>query len=185
MNSPINQTKKLVRKVVIALNLCPFAKIPFKNKQIGFADCKEVDAKSMLNFFIDELALLELNHRADLSTSLVIYPNDKRSFETFNQFSQKCDDYLAAANLTDIFQVVVFHPQFRFKRSKKNDRANLVGQSPYPMLHILRNIEIEEAQKSYLGVEEIPFRNQKKILALSSKKWKDAVKYKNRSKEKL
>jgi hypothetical protein len=88
---------------------------------------------------------------------------------------------LAAANLTDVFQLVVFHPEFRFKKSKKSDRANLVGQSPYPMLHILRNIEVEEAQTTYSGVDEIPFRNQKKILALSAKKWKDVVKYQHQS----
>jgi hypothetical protein len=176
-NSPIMQTKKWVKKMVINLNLCPFAKIPFEKKLISFSNCTKTDKKSMLDFFIDELALLELNLQQDLSTSLIIYSRYTKSFESFNQLSQLCDKYLEAANLSDEFQVVVFHPQFRFKKSRKNDRANLVGQSPYPTLHILRNAEIEEAQATYPDVKSIPFKNQKKILAISNKKWKDIIKY--------
>jgi hypothetical protein len=173
--SPIIQTKTWLKKIVIELNLCPFAKIPFEKNLISFADCKKIDDESMFDFFIDELALLELNLRQEISTSLVIYSSYTNSFEAFNQFSQLCDDYLEEANLSGTFQVVVFHPQFRFKQSKKDDRANLVGQSPFPTLHLLRNIDIEEAQSSYPGVKEIPERNRKKILALSEKKWKDLI----------
>ena len=170
-------TKLWLKKVVIDLVLCPFAKIPFENNLIRFAATTSTTDELMLDFFIDELALIELNLRTDLSTSLVIYPEYQGSFAKFNQFSKLCDDYLVAAKIDDLYQIVVFHPGFYFKYSKKKDRANSVGQSPYPTLHILRNIEIDEAMDSYANVNEIPERNRQRIRGLSKEKWEKLQSY--------
>ena len=165
----IKQTTQWLKKTVIGLGFCPFAKAPFEEGRIRIANCLEQSDEVRLDFFIDELALLELNLRSDLSTTLIVFSICKEDFLDFNDFCGLCEDYLKESQLESDFQVVVFHPKFYFQDADPSDPTNMVNQSPYPTLHILRNVEIDEASMNYPDVDLIPERNRKKILAMLKK----------------
>jgi hypothetical protein len=165
----VRDTENWLTRFVIGLNICPFAKNPYQKGLIRINSSIEKNDLLMMDFFTDELALLELNLKEDLATTLLVYPNDKRNFSDFNQWSSQCDNYLIDHKLTDDFQIVVFHPQFYFLGSTADEITNKVNQSPYSTIHIIRQADINQASLSYPDIDLIPERNRQKLLKLKSK----------------
>lgn len=161
--SAIFKTDLWLREFIIGLNICPFARVPYEQGQIRIADSLSLNDESMLESFTDEMAFLELNLRSDIATTMLLFSECDYDFESFNDWSGICDDFLKDSNLENDFQLVVFHPKFYFKDSKKTDVGNLVNQSPSPMIHIIRNIDIDEAMANYEDIDKIPERNQLKL----------------------
>ena len=68
----INQTKKWLSSVVIAHNLCPFAKREYDNKAIHYAVIEAVDSEGQLKQVMQQCA--ELDEQGTRETSLLIFP---------------------------------------------------------------------------------------------------------------
>lgn len=166
-----------LEKVVIGLELCPFAKKPYQNGLIRLIENKSIKESDQLSFFLDELEHLQQTPHTELSTTLIVFVNDKNDFDCFNDFVGLCEDTLHDSGGEEHFQLAVFHPQFVFEDKDPLDLANWVGRSPYPTIHILRNAEIETALLNYPDVIGISARNEEKILSLSSQEFEKIFHY--------
>jgi len=162
----INQTKKWLASVVIAHNLCPFAKREFDNGRIHYEVVEAADMQSQLEQLILECAKLDKNK--DIETSLLIYPNGLPDFDNYLDMLELAMALMKAQGYEGIYQLASFHPYYRFEGVSMDDASNYTNRSPYPMLHILREASVEAAVKNYPNPEGIPERNVELTRALGA-----------------
>lgn len=163
MENTLSLTKYWLENIVLGLDFCPFAKIPYENGQIRMSVCAESREQEQTAFFLEELEFLHRSHPLDVLTTIVVYPNGSPNFYEFNDFVGFLESMLDEAKLSDIFQLVVFHPKFVFVDTDFLDLGNYVNRSPFPVLHILRSEEITRALKNPRDAEIISFNNDRKL----------------------
>ena len=103
----------------------------------------------------------------DIETTLWVLPNLEINFLDFNDLSLEFEKIIDELNLADKYQIVVFHPEFYFGSLDKDDKANWVNRSPYPLIHILRKESLDLALTSIEIAKNLSTMNEKKIKALS------------------
>jgi hypothetical protein len=156
-----------LEEIVIGLNLCPFAKVPYVNGQVRIIENETILESDQLSFFLDELELLQQTPKTELSTTIIAYTKNKDDFSNFNDFVGLCEDMLIESGLEEHFQLVIFHPEFCLEDKSLEDLTNYVGRAPFPIIHILRNAEIEMALAGNMDLISIPERNEEALLDLS------------------
>ena len=142
---------------MIGLNLCPFARHPYANEKIKF-----VLEPSNSDQIIMQTLLLELDslyQSDDFQTTLIICPNAFDDFDAFWHFIADCEALVEQAGLEGTFQLASFHPRYRFEDTKTGDLGNATNQSPYPILHILREADVTAAVSAYGDTDVISQRN--------------------------
>lgn len=163
MSNKIEQTRQWIKEVIVGLNLCPFAKIPLEAGQI------HIELFEMNN--LDEVfknSLIELNESKHETTVLV--SNEKLEYLELLDLVDQLELALEEAGLELQFQLVAFHPDFKFEGPDAKDRANLVNSSPFPIIHILKSESIEKLNLSPNKGEEISHNNEKMLNGLSEDK---------------
>lgn len=168
MENVLSLTKYWLESIVIGLDLCPFARIPFEQGLIRVVVCEDPDEDDQMVFFLEELEFLNQTNASDVATTIIAYPNASDDFFAFNDFVGELEYMLEEASLAGVFQLVAFHPNFIFVDSEFEDLGNLVNRAPFPVLHILRSVEIKNAMKNPKDGEVISFNNDKKLRELSS-----------------
>ena len=168
MVTTLSLTKYWLEHIVIGLDLCPFARIPFEKGLIRVVECENPDEDEQMVFFLEELDFLNQAKGDVVATTIIAYPNASSVFITFNDIVGELESMLEEADLLDTFQLVAFHPKFTFVDTDFNHRGNFVNRSPFPVLHILRSEEITKAMKNPKDGEVISFNNDKKLHELSS-----------------
>lgn len=164
----IQHTERWLNTVVIGLNLCPFAKRELTHSRIRFTVTKHANLITLLEALEAELVFLQNN--PDTATTLLIHPNALRDFIEYNDFLTIVDDLLEQLNLHGIFQIASFHPDYQFAGTGINDAENYTNRSPYPMLHILREPDVEQAIAHYPDADSIPDKNIKHLQTLGRDK---------------
>ena len=157
--------KSWLEKTVIGLDLCPFARRPYLEGKILIQELLGESPQDSRDQFLTALSLFQGD--ANFETALLVYPNWKISFEDFFEFSQDCEDSLESLTLQEEFQLVAFHPQFRFEGLEISDKANLVNSSPFPLIHILKISDLELLNLSTADAEAMSKGNGRKLEALS------------------
>ena len=79
----IQTTKNWLEKVVIVLNLCPFAKHPFQSDSIRYAIYEGDDLRKLTEMVANELLFLAENPATEVETTLCIVPNMLSDFEEY------------------------------------------------------------------------------------------------------
>ena len=160
----VQQTKNWVSEVVIGLNLCPFAAQPFNDNRIEYI----VSHNDGIEQDLQELAVCFsiLENKVEVETILLIFPQAYKQFDNYLELLYLANLLLDDLNLSGIYQLASFHPEYHFEGSDLNDASNFSNRSPYPMLHILREKSVERAIKSYNHVEKIPEINVKNLQAI-------------------
>ena len=160
----VQQTKNWVSEVVIGLNLCPFAAQPFNDNRIEYI----VSHNDGIEQDLQELAVCFsiLENKVEVETILLIFPQAYKPFDNYLELLYLANLLLDDLNLSGIYQLASFHPEYHFEGSDLNDASNFSNRSPYPMLHILREKSVERAIKSYNHVEKIPEINVKNLQAI-------------------
>ena len=134
-------TIEWVKRVVIGLNLCPFAKRPLRERILYTKLVDEIDESVVVDILQKEMEQ-RLDHPG---TTLIILPKAK-DFLAFWDFVQKVEEKIIVANdWQGRVQVVPFHPQFVFQGSESTDADNYTNRSPFPMIHILREDDVTQA----------------------------------------
>ena len=146
----IAHTRAWVQRVVVGLNLCPFAKAPLAKGQVRFVVCEAREPAALLEALAAEMRALAQADAAVLETTLVIHPNVLGDFGEFNDFLDHAEAALDELGLEGVLQVASFHPDYRFAGTAAGDLGNATNRSPYPTLHLLREASVERA------VEAIP-----------------------------
>jgi hypothetical protein len=139
------KTLDWLKRVVIGMNLCPFADLPMRQKKLKIIVLRGSDEEIILAHI-----LLELLERCDTpGTTLVVCPD---------LYPDDFDKYLAVVNLIEDglmneyeeelvgnVQVAPFHPLFQFGGSSPDGADNWTNRSPFPIFHILREEEVTRA----------------------------------------
>lgn len=168
MNQEIDIIKKWLEEVIIGLNICPFAREPYLKNQINFVFSEVKD--------IEETVEAELKNLAndEFQTSLIITQGSILYYELVDLV-----DFLnGTLNTNNTYQFIVFHPEFHFGDTPMNSRANLVNRSPYPLIHILKNSELD----NLLNTEQakmLSFQNEKSLNRLTNKELEKYFNYLN------
>lgn len=153
----IDATRRWVEQVVVAFNLCPFAKRELVKDRVRFVVSKAKDEATLLDELAHELALLNVDKAVE--TTLLIHPQVLQDFYHYNDFLEAADELLVDMNLEGVYQVASFHPDYQFGGTEPDDVENYTNRSPYPMLHLLREDSLSEAIDNYPEVDLIPERN--------------------------
>ena len=155
----IAQTKNWVSKVIVDLNLCPFAAREVINNTIRYRAFSQEQIGTLLEALKDEFFLLDESD--DIETSLLIYIDELTDFEEYLDFLDLANDVLIGCGYEGVYQLASFHPSYQFESTKLNDPENYTNRSPYPTIHIIREKSLERALEGYTNPESIPERNIK------------------------
>jgi hypothetical protein len=156
-SNPIQATQTWLKSVVIAHNICPFAKRELERGSIRFYVDENTDTEQCLINLIAECGLLDQDD--SIATTLLIYPEAFADFDDYLDFHAFAEDLLIAQGYEGIYQLASFHPQYCFAEAAQDDAANYTNRSPYPMLHLLRESDVEQAVASHPNPENIPQHN--------------------------
>ena len=153
----ISETQNWLRDVVIAHNLCPFARREFDGGHIHYEVIRTEDRQAQMEAVLSECAAL--NEDGERETSLLIFPEALSDFDDYLDVLALANAVLKESGYEGIYQLASFHPHYIFEGAAEDDAANYTNRSPYPMLHILREASVEAALASYPNPEGIPKRN--------------------------
>jgi hypothetical protein len=167
----IAETRAWMRRAVIGLNLCPFARAVDVKDQIRYVFTDATDAETLLATLVVELQRLADTEPELVDTTMVIHPRVFGDFEDFNDFLQLADAAVEDMNLDGIIQVASFHPQFQFADTEPGDITNATNRSPYPTLHLLREESVDRAVAAFPEAEAIFERNMATLEKLGTRGW--------------
>ena len=134
------QTMQWLRRVVMGLNLCPFA----RQDTVRTTIVRGNDDESILSRVFDEL----VTRTTEPGTTLVVcpecHPND---FASYLDLLELIETGLIQGDATfeGVVQVAPFHPLFQFEGSEPDDIDNWTNRAPFPLFHILREDEVTTA----------------------------------------
>ena len=97
--------------------------------------------------------------RSEVETAFVIHPQVLTRFPDYNDFLAEVDRLLHRLDLEGVLQVASFHPQYQFAGTEPDAVENYTNRSPFPMLHLLREISITEVAAEPDVLLGIPERN--------------------------
>jgi hypothetical protein len=152
-----NVVRTWVEDFVVAEQLCPFARQPLASGRVRFAVSAAESEEALLAALTEELQ--RLLESAEIETTLLIHPCVLNDFPNYNQFLDDADELLGRLDLEGVFQVASFHPDYQFAGTNADDAENYSNRSPYPLLHLLREENIEAAVKAHPDIDAVPERN--------------------------
>jgi len=139
------ETRVWVDRVVIGLNLCPYARAARLRNRTRFVGSTVTDPEALLAAFCDAARELIETPVAALETTLLVHPFVLTDFDDYNDFLDVADAALEALGATGVLQVASFHPQYRFAGTAADDVTNATNRSPHPVLQLLREQSVETA----------------------------------------
>ncbi len=155
----MEDTKAWLEKVVIGLNLCPFAKAVYVRNQVRYVLSKAEDPDALLADLVTELRTLHAASADDIDTTLLIHPHVLNDFLAYNDFLHLADGVLEKLEMAGEIQIASFHPDYQFADSHVDDIENHTNRSPYPMLHLLREESVERAVDAFPDTDTIYEKN--------------------------
>lgn len=139
----VERTLDWLQRVVIGLNLCPFADKPFKDGNMHVEVIDGSDQVEILARVLAECFVRQSKPGTSLMVVPELFPSNFDSFlEVYNMLQE---GVLVEHELTEDLQVAPFHPFFEFDGSGSDGIDNFTNRSPYPIFHILREEEVEIA----------------------------------------
>lgn len=155
----IEKTRQWISQMVIGLGFCPFAQRVFDNEKIRYVVSQASDSPGLIKELEFELEGLNTAPRDKVETTLIIMPSLLKDFLDFNDFTSIADECVGDLGLRGVIQIASFHPLYQFEGTDKDSPENYTNRSPFPILHLLREISITELNMSETELQEIPKRN--------------------------
>lgn len=168
----LTRTRDWLDKVVIGLNLCPFAKAVQTKDQIRFVVSNATAPEQLLHELEQEMRLLAESDPTAIDTTLLIHPQVLNDFLDYNDFLDVADALLEELELDGVLQVASFHPDYRFAGTHADDIANCTNRSPWPILHLLREDSVARAVAAFPDAATIYERNIATLRTLGSDGWR-------------
>lgn len=153
------QTRQWVERVVVGLNLCPFARKPFLAGQVCVHVSTACTEHALLETLQQELFWLAEQPVQKVETTLLVVPDMLADFLDYNDFLHLANALLEQFGWEGEFQIASFHPHYQFAGTEPEDAENYTNRSPWPMLHLLREASLERATDNHPDPEGIPQRN--------------------------
>ena len=155
----IETTQLWIERFVIGLNLCPFARHPFRNGKVRYLVFDGDNAEKLTENLVMEINRLMETTPSVLETTLIILPDMLDDFDAYLDYLEVAEFVLAELDLESAVQVASFHPDYQFDGTTPADAENFTNRSPFPMLHLLREDSIDRAIEAYPEVGDIPAQN--------------------------
>lgn len=138
-----------VEAAVIGLNLCPFAKVVQRKRQVRYVVSGAHTEDQLLADLRQELAHLHATPAEVTDNTLLIHPHVLGEFFAFKTFLPRAEAAVRKAGLRGVIQIASFHPQYQFAECEPDDLGNFTNRAPYPTLHLLREDSITRAAESF------------------------------------
>ena len=151
--------RRWLERVVIGLNLCPFAKAVYARQQVRIVVSDAGTEGALLEQLGEEMALLRDTPAEDIDTTLLVHPRVLQDFLDYNDFLDTADALVEAMELDGVLQVASFHPHYQFADTDPEDAENLTNRAPAPILHLLREDSVDRAVAAYAEPDSIIERN--------------------------
>lgn len=151
------RTLDWVQRVVIGLNLCPFAQTAVNSDNLNIVTETSDDIATVLASLAKQF--YAVNSASDQATVLFLLPNGFDHFEDYLDLVDLGNALIADLELDGVLQMATFHPHYQFEDSEMEDAANYTNRSPYPMLHLLQEAAVEQAVEMHPDTDTIPQRN--------------------------
>ena len=174
-NTVIAHTRCWIERVVIELNLCPFARKPFENGKVRFVVSTADQPETLRADLQTELEFLHATDANEVHTTLLIHPYVLNKFLDYNDFLDVADRLIEEHGYEGEFQIASFHPHYQFAGTTLTAAENYSNRSPYPILHLLREEDVERALDSYPEPEKIPARNIRTLNALGAEHMREVL----------
>ena len=167
----VEDTRRWLERAVIGLNLCPFAKAVYVKGQIHYTVCEHTEPADVLDELTRQLTELVALDSDIRDTTLMILLRSFDDFLDFNDFVARANSALRKFSLQGIIQIAPFHPQFQFADADQDDISNCTNRSPYPMLHLLREVSVDRAVAAFPQADEIFEKNIQTLSKLGAQGW--------------
>ncbi|MEL6346180.1 MAG: DUF1415 domain-containing protein [Myxococcota bacterium] len=154
----IARARRWVERVVIGLDLCPFAAAPQRAGRVRYTVSDAGgDAYAILAAVWAEVERLQANPA--IETTLLILPTGWDDFDDYLDLIAAAEDLLVRMESEGDIQLASFHPDYRFAEVAADDPSNATNRSPHPMIHLLRASSVAAAVDHHPDVAGIPARN--------------------------
>jgi hypothetical protein len=167
----VRDTRAWLERAVIGLNLCPFAKAVHVKGLVHYRVTEAREPEGVLRDLaeeLDELAALDPDVR---ETTLLIVPHCLHDFLDFNDVLDPAERLLRKRGLEGVIQLANFHPQYQFEGTAADDITNFTNRSPYPTLHLLREVSIDRAVQAHPDTSAIYEANMRTLRQLGHDGW--------------
>ena len=155
----IDNTKTWIKDFIIGEDICPFAYEPFTNELINYKITSQDSIENDINQEIQNLISQKFQ------TSFLIFSK----FISYYQLLDLITFLNSTINLSNEYQFIAFHPDFHFEGLAPDEIANYVNKSPYPMIHIINNNELDNLLDSEQA-RNLSIRNEEKLKKLPNTK---------------
>lgn len=155
----IAATRLWLERIVIGLNLCPFAKAVYVKDQVRIVLSDATTTEALVEQLAEELVLLRDTPAEQIDTTLIVHPQVLSDFLDYNDFLDNADAAIEALDLQGILQVASFHPDYQFEGVAADDASNYTNRAPFPTLHLLREDSVARAVDVYPDPDVIVERN--------------------------
>ena len=172
-SSSVVLTERWLERVVIGKKLCPFA--PPSQAKLRLLASVAADEEEIVAEVATEARLL---HQGILTpgdefpeTTLLVLPtlDCTATWQAFVHLSWRLQsDAIVATGLAEHLQLVLFHPAavHSIYAVGAEDAADFSIRSPFPTVHLLREVDMLAAVQRYPDAAGIPARNKAKLRAL-------------------
>lgn len=164
-------------RVVLGLNLCPFAHSPAKQGRVRFSVLNEEGEQALLETLEKELNMLRRSDPQVLETTVIIAPAGFDDFYYYMSVIDYVDRWLFKNGWEGEVQVASFHPQYQFAGTQHEDIQNLTNRAPYPLFHLIREASLTAVIDGGANTHSIPQRNVERISALTQEELKELFPY--------
>ena len=165
-NDPKQQTLDWLHRIVIGLNLCPFA-APVVNQQgLHIEVCSATAPEQQLAAVLQQLDLLQQQDEESIATSLLVFEKGLTDFDQYWAFVDVAEGIVEEVGLEGVVQIASFHPDYCFEGVDPDDVSHYTNRSPFPMLHFIREEQLTRALGSYPEPEKIPENNIQRLREL-------------------
>ncbi len=157
MSDACKLTQLWFEEIVLKDNFCPFAHQPHQNDAVRFTELAQTKRSHILQAVVDEC--LYLSDNPQVSTSVLVLSSMAKSFYDYLDLIADIEHLLELEGYEGIYQVASFHPDYVFDGLDEADASNYTNRAPFPLLHLIREQELEDAVKGISNPESIPDRN--------------------------
>lgn len=153
----IGSSQLWVKNVIVKYNICPFAKKEVDRGSIRYSEEKSTDIEGVLDSLTEECKYLDDNDATE--TTLLILSEACTDFEAFLDLVYLSNHLLKISGYEGVYQLAHFHPDYCFSGDDEDAASNYSNRSPFPTLHIIRELSMEKAIAVHPDVDAIPDRN--------------------------
>jgi hypothetical protein len=155
------QVRGWMEETIIGLDLCPWARPVWERGGVHLAFTRAATPTAALDAFLDEHLATAAHPQRE--TVLLVFERWHLPFELFWEMVSVFEEHTLPE-----WQLVAFHPQFRFEGASAADPANGVNRAPFPTVQWLRRSDVAAAtQRDPRRAEALSQRNGRRLAGLS------------------